>query len=120
MQAPLLRPVNIPAIVVNKKCSFRDGSLLQNHIVKYGRVPLALVHMVAVKNAALYSGYVQNAKAEAIKKYKVQFHTLSDAEQAKALKVAIPLWDADAAKSPECKEAVDIIKKTNKYLGKMK
>lgn len=76
--------------------------------------------MVAVKNAALYSGYVQNAKAEAIKKYKVQFHTLSDAEQAKALKVAIPLWDAAAAKSPECKKAVDIIKETNKYLGKMK
>lgn len=76
--------------------------------------------MVAVKNGALYSGYVQNAKAEAIKKYKVQFHTLSDAEQAKALEVAVPLWDAAAAKSPECKKAVDIIKETNKYLGKMK
>ena len=75
--------------------------------------------MVAVKNAALYSGYVQNANAEAIKKYKVQFHTLSDDDQAKALKVAIPLWDAAAAKSPECKQAVDIIKETNRYLGKM-
>jgi len=76
--------------------------------------------MVAVKNGALYSGYVQNAKAEAIKKYKVQFHTLSDAEQAKALEVAVPLWDAAAAKSPESKKAVDIIKETNRYLGKMK
>jgi TRAP-type C4-dicarboxylate transport system substrate-binding protein len=75
--------------------------------------------MVAVKNGALYSGYVQNAKAEAIKKYKVQFHTLSDADQAKALKVAIPLWDAAGAKSPDCKKAVDIIKETNRYLGKM-
>jgi len=75
--------------------------------------------MVAVKNAAMYSGYVENSRAEAIKKYNVQFHTLSDADQAKALKVAVPLWDAAAAKSPECKQAVDIIKETNKYLGKM-
>jgi len=75
--------------------------------------------MVAVKNAALYSGYVQNAKAQAIKKYKVQFHTLSEADQARALKVAIPLWDAAAEKSPNCKKAVDIIKETDRYLGKM-
>jgi len=75
--------------------------------------------MVAVKNGALYSGYVQKAKAEAIKKYKVQFHTLSDADQAKALKVAIPLWDAAASKGPECKQAVDIIKETNRHLGKL-
>jgi TRAP-type C4-dicarboxylate transport system substrate-binding protein len=75
--------------------------------------------MVAVENAAMYSGYVENSKAEAIKKYKVQFHTLSDADQARALKVAVPLWDAAGAKSPDCKKAVDIIKETNRYLGKM-
>ena len=74
---------------------------------------------VAVQIAATYSGYVENSKAEAIKKYKVQFHTLSDADQAKAIKMAIPLWDAAAAKSPECKQAVDIIKETNRYLGKL-
>ena len=75
--------------------------------------------MVAVKNAALYSGYVANSEAEAIKKYKVEFNTLSDADKAGALKVAIPLWDAAAAKSPESKQAVDIIKETNRYLGTM-
>ena len=74
---------------------------------------------VAVQIAANYSGYVENSKIEAIKKYKVEFHTLSDADQAEALKVAVPLWDAAATKTPECKQAVDIIKETNKYLGKM-
>lgn len=74
---------------------------------------------VAVQIAASYSGYVENSRAEAINKYKVQFHMLSDADQARALKVATPLWDAAAAKSPESKQAVDIIKETNRYLGKM-
>lgn len=74
---------------------------------------------VAVQIAANYSGYVENSRIEAVNKYKVQFHMLSDADQAEALKIAVPLWDAAAAKTPECKQAVDIIKETNRYLGKM-
>jgi len=75
---------------------------------------------VAVQIAALYSGLVEHSRAEAINKYKVKFHTLSDADQAKALQVAMRLWNAAGAKSPESKQAIDIVKETNRYLGKLK
>jgi TRAP-type C4-dicarboxylate transport system substrate-binding protein len=75
---------------------------------------------VAVQIAAEYSGHVENSRVESVEKYKVQFHMMSDADQAKALEISIPLWNAAAEKSPESKQAVDIIKETNKYLGKMK
>jgi hypothetical protein len=75
---------------------------------------------VAVQIAAEYSGHVENSRVESEEKYKVQFHMMSDADQAKALQIAIPLWDEAASKSPESKQAVDIIKETNRYLGKMK
>ncbi len=75
---------------------------------------------VAVPIAAIYSGHVENSRAEAAGKYGVQFHMLSEADQAKALQAAMPIWDSAASKTPECKQAVDIIKETNKYLGKMK
>ena len=75
---------------------------------------------VAVQIAALYSGHVENSRAESIQKYKVQFHMMSDADQARALQISLPLWDSAATKSPECKQAVDIIKETNRYLGRLK
>ena len=75
---------------------------------------------VAVQIAATYSAYVESSRAEAMEKHGVQFHMMSDADQKKALQVAIPLWDEAASKSPECKQAIDIIKETNKFLGKMK
>ena len=75
---------------------------------------------VAVSIAALYSGHVENSRAEAVNKYGVQFHMLSDADQTRALQVAMPIWESAATKTPECKQAVDIIKETNRYLGKLK
>ena len=75
---------------------------------------------VAVQIAATYSAYVEHSRAESIEKYGVEFHMMSDADQQKALQVAIPLWDEAGSKSPECKQAVDIIKETNRFLGKMK
>ena len=75
---------------------------------------------VAVYFAQMYSGHVENSVAESIKRYGVQFHTLSEADQAKALNAAIPIWDSAGAKTPECKQAVEIVKQTNRYLGRMK
>lgn len=74
---------------------------------------------VAVKVAALYSAVVENSKAEAEKKYGVQFHRLSEADQLRATKLALPIWDSVAKKSPRSEEGVEIIKDTLRYLGRM-
>ncbi len=75
---------------------------------------------VAVYIAQMYSGVVENSRTEAAQKYGVQFHTLSEADQSRALHEALPIWDKAGTKSPECKQAVEIVKQTNRYLGKLK
>jgi len=73
----------------------------------------------AVEIAANYSGTVENSMAIARDKFGVQFHTLSLEDQQKAIKLALPIWDEIGAKSPESKEAVDAIKNTLRYLGRI-
>jgi TRAP-type C4-dicarboxylate transport system substrate-binding protein len=69
--------------------------------------------------STIYSGIVENSHAESIQKYKVQFHTLSQADQNKAIALSMPIWDNVATKSPGCKQAVDSVKETLRYLGRI-
>jgi TRAP-type C4-dicarboxylate transport system substrate-binding protein len=73
----------------------------------------------AIYFATLYAGVVENFVAEAVKKYGVQFHMLSQADQSRAIAISAQLWDGVAAKSPGCKQAVDSVKETLRYLGRM-
>jgi TRAP-type C4-dicarboxylate transport system substrate-binding protein len=75
---------------------------------------------VAVEISALYSGLVDNSLFKASKEYGVKFVTLSEADQQKAIQLSMPIWDNLAAKTPESKQAVDTIKATLQYLGKIK
>ncbi len=69
--------------------------------------------------STVYSGIVENSHAESTQKYKVQFHTLSQADQNRAIALSMPIWDSVATKSPGCKQAVDSLKATLRYLGRI-
>lgn len=74
---------------------------------------------IAVYYANYYSALVENSMHIAEKKYGVKFHTLSKEDQKKAIKMALPLWEKVAKMSPDAKKAVEIVKKTNRFLGRM-
>ena len=63
--------------------------------------------------------------SEAVKKklekdYGVTFTTLPEADQAKMLKVALEMWDEEAAKDPLCAKGVAIIKDYYRKTGRIK
>jgi TRAP-type C4-dicarboxylate transport system substrate-binding protein len=74
---------------------------------------------VAVGIAALYSGVVENSMKASVKDYGVKFQMLSVEDQMKATKISQPIWDEAAAKSTESKQAVEAIRQTLIYLGRM-
>jgi TRAP-type C4-dicarboxylate transport system substrate-binding protein len=74
----------------------------------------------AVEIAVRYSGLVENSVMKSAKEYGVKFVTLSEADQEKAIQLSMPIWDNLATKTPECKQAVDAIKATLRYLGRLK
>jgi TRAP-type C4-dicarboxylate transport system substrate-binding protein len=74
----------------------------------------------AVQIAVMYSGLVDNSVTKIIKDYGVKFVTLSEADQQKAVQLSLPIWESLATKSPESKQAVDSVKATLQYLGRMK
>lgn len=73
----------------------------------------------AVGVAALYSGVVENSMRTSVKDFGVKFNVLSVDDQMKATKISQPIWDEAAAKSPESKQAVEAIRQTLIYLGRM-
>lgn len=75
--------------------------------------------MVAVGIASLYSGMVEHSINEAEKKYGVKFITLSEKDQAKAVKLSLPIWDKVGKGTPESAKAVESIKETLVFLGRM-
>ncbi len=74
--------------------------------------------LVAVGIASQYSGIVEHSIAVAEKKYGVKFTTLSPADQRKAIKLCLPIWERVGKATRQTQEAVDSIKKTLKYLGR--
>lgn len=74
----------------------------------------------AVEIAVRYSGLVENSIMKSEKEYGVKFITLSEADKEKAIKLSMPIWDNLATRTPECKQAVDAIKATLRYLGRIK
>jgi hypothetical protein len=52
-------------------------------------------------------------------KHKVKFRMLGAEDRRKATQVALPIWKNLAAKSPDPRKAVDAVKVTLKYLGRL-
>ena len=75
--------------------------------------------LAAVGIAAQYSGLVESSMATAEKEYGVKFNMLSKEDQQTAQKLSMPIWDNVAKGGPDCAKAVDAIKKTLEYLGRI-
>lgn len=76
--------------------------------------------LAAVGIASQYSGLVENSIAVSQKEYGVKFNMMSAEDQATAQKLSQPIWDKVAQGTPESAQAVDAIRKTLVYLGRMK